>query len=72
MMAPKTKYTETPNLFSYRRDRKSWSLFSLIAKIKGTSPTKIFDDVVDQYIEKNDEIVSALPPPESREEGDTP
>jgi hypothetical protein len=61
LMAPKTKYTETPNLFSFRRDKKSWALFSLIAKIKGTSPTEIFDETVDRYIEANHDIVAALP-----------
>jgi hypothetical protein len=47
------KYEETPNLFSYRRDRKTWSRFTLIAKIKGTTPTEIFDKTVDDFLAKN-------------------
>jgi hypothetical protein len=60
-MAPPKKYEEKPNLFSYRRDKKTWSKFALIAKIKETSPTEIFDQTVEKYIQENEIIISALP-----------
>ncbi|MDR0648331.1 MAG: hypothetical protein LBF92_03245 [Synergistaceae bacterium] len=60
-MAPPRKYSAQPNLFSFRCERDKWGAFTLVAKVNGTSPTEIFSDVVDRYIENNQEILSALP-----------
>ena len=60
-MAPPKKYSTQPNLFSFRCEKDKWGIFTLVAKVKGTSPTEIFSGVVDKYIKENQDILSALP-----------
>jgi hypothetical protein len=70
-MAPPKKYSARPNLFSFRCDKDKWGAFTLVARVKGTSPTEIFSGIVNEYIKENQDILSALPlagnsaPPES-------
>jgi hypothetical protein len=59
-MAPPKKYKEPPNLFSYRRDKETWSAFTTIAHVKGTSPTQIFDECVDGYIDNNRALIDTI------------
>jgi hypothetical protein len=60
-MAPPKKYSVQPNLFSFRCEKDKWGAFTLVARVKGTSPTEIFSGVVDRYIKDNQDILAALP-----------
>ena len=59
-MAPPKKYKTNPNLFSFRCEKEKWADFTLVATVKGITPTEIFSAVVDKYIEENADILAAL------------
>jgi hypothetical protein len=54
------KYTGDVNLFTYRRDKDSWRVFAAICKLTGTSPTALFDDFVDKYLDDNKVLAEVL------------
>lgn len=65
----KRKYEGATNLFTYRRDRDTWKKFVWIAHVKVTTPTRIFDEIIDQYIEDNTDILDKYPVPSAINEG---
>jgi hypothetical protein len=59
-MAPPKKFKETPNLFSFRCEKSRWANFLLATTVRGTTPTEVFDGLVDRYIEDNKEVLAAV------------